>query len=119
MENTPNYNDSILDDADFTLVPAGGWTRFGNYIMDIVFYFIFRILFQTILIFTGVLKTGTRAVNEDGTRISTLTAFRRAISRIIPFEPLSALGSPPRPWHDTLTRTVVVDERLSRLPQQV
>src|SRR5579863_9850292 len=38
----------------------------------------------------GKLITGTRAVNDDGTRISPKTALLRSLSRIVPFEAFSA-----------------------------
>ena len=58
----------------------------------------------------GKLITKTKAVNEDGTNISVSTAFARGISRAVPFNPFSALGSnPPHPWHDKWTKTYVID----------
>jgi uncharacterized RDD family membrane protein YckC len=161
--NAPNYNDTILDDVDYDLVQAGGWTRFGNLILDSIFfnicqavfmaiygmfesetarlthtegdmgYFWGRVLTQVLLSLfyyfafetltggktIGKYLTGTRAVNEDGTRISTKTALLRSLIRMIPFEFLSALGSPCYPWHDRWTKTYVVDERRSRLPPQL
>ena len=56
----------------------------------------------------GKLITGTRAVKEDGSSITIGDAFKRTLSRFVPFEPLSALGY--RPWHDKWTDTVVVKE---------
>lgn len=61
----------------------------------------------------GKLITGTRAVNDDGTKISFQTALKRGFSRIVPFEQFSALGSPSYPWHDSWTNTYVIDERQS------
>jgi len=61
----------------------------------------------------GKLITGTRAVNTDGTNISFKTALLRGLSRIVPFEPFSALGGPSHPWHDKWTNTYVIDEKLS------
>jgi len=61
----------------------------------------------------GKLITRTRAVNMDGTNISFKTAFLRGLSRIVPFEPFSALGSPTHPWHDKWTDTYVIDEKTS------
>lgn len=61
----------------------------------------------------GKLITGTRAVNEDGSQISTKTAFLRGFSRIVPFEAFSALGDPSYPWHDKWTHTYVIDEKTS------
>jgi uncharacterized RDD family membrane protein YckC len=64
----------------------------------------------------GKMLTGTRAVNQDGSRISAKTAILRCLSRLVPFEPFSALGSPSFPWHDRWTNTYVVDESQSTLP---
>ena len=64
----------------------------------------------------GKLITSTKAVNEDGTRISFSTAFVRGLSRAVPFETFSAFGDPSYPWHDRWTRTYVVDLTRSTLP---
>jgi uncharacterized RDD family membrane protein YckC len=61
----------------------------------------------------GKLITGTRAVNLDGSRISTTTALGRGFSRAVPFNEFSALGSPANPWHDRWNKTIVMDEKLS------
>lgn len=63
----------------------------------------------------GKLITGTRAVNEDGTPINAKTAAIRTVIRFVPFEPFSAFGY--LPWHDSWSRTIVIDERRSTLPQ--
>ena len=54
----------------------------------------------------GKLITGTVAVREDGTPFTWNDAFLRSLSRIVPFEPFSALGRAP--WHDSWTKTTVV-----------
>jgi uncharacterized RDD family membrane protein YckC len=64
----------------------------------------------------GKLITRTRAVNQDGTRITAKTALLRSLARCVPFDPFSALGSPCFPWHDKWTKTFVIDERESTLP---
>jgi uncharacterized RDD family membrane protein YckC len=56
----------------------------------------------------GKLITGTIAVNEDGSRINGQTALLRGLSRAVPFNALSALGSPCYPWHDKWNKTYVV-----------
>ena len=66
----------------------------------------------------GKYLLGTRAVKEDGTRISAQTALFRTLIRFIPFEPFSALGTPANPWHDRWTKTFVVDLRKSTFPSQ-
>ncbi len=58
----------------------------------------------------GKLITGTKAVNiADASSISYKTALMRSLSRIVPFEPFSALGG--HPWHDRWTDTMVVKIR--------
>ena len=58
----------------------------------------------------GKLFTRTRAVNDDGTPITFKTALLRRLSRMVPFEAFSALGSPSAPWHDRWTNTRVIDD---------
>lgn len=61
----------------------------------------------------GKMITGTKAVNEaDGSNVSAKTAFLRTLCRLVPFEPLSAFGTP---WHDRWTNTLVVDVKQSQL----
>lgn len=67
----------------------------------------------------GKLITGTRAVMDDGSRLTPSKAFLRYLVRLVPFEAFSALGSPSYPWHDRWTKTIVIDERLTTLPPQV
>lgn len=76
-------------------------------------------MFLTELLFKGKslgkLITGTRAVNEDGSAISLKTAFLRGISRAVPFDAFSALGTPSYPWHDKWANTYVIDESQSNI----
>jgi uncharacterized RDD family membrane protein YckC len=57
----------------------------------------------------GKLITGTIAVNQDGSRINGQTALLRGLSRAVPFNALSALGSPCYPWHDKWNKTYVIN----------
>lgn len=57
----------------------------------------------------GKIATGTQAIREDGEKLTFTNAFLRSLSRLIPFEPLSGLGY--RPWHDTITKTIVVKKQ--------
>ena len=66
----------------------------------------------------GKLITGTRAVNVDGTDMSFQKAFVRNIVRAIPFNALSAFGTPSIPWHDRWSDTMVVDEKKLALQNQ-
>jgi uncharacterized RDD family membrane protein YckC len=57
----------------------------------------------------GKLLTGTRAIREDGEELTFKDALLRTLSRIVPFEVLSALGGSP--WHDAWTKTRVIKSR--------
>jgi uncharacterized RDD family membrane protein YckC len=61
----------------------------------------------------GKFLTGTKAVFINGDRLSIYAAFARGFFRVIPFNPLSAFGTPCRPWHDKWTDTMVIDENRS------
>jgi uncharacterized RDD family membrane protein YckC len=61
----------------------------------------------------GKLVTRTRAVEQDGSILTPRTAILRGLSRAIPFEAFSAFGSPPYPWHDRWTHSLVIDEKAS------
>ncbi len=67
----------------------------------------------------GKFITKTRAVNEDGSQITTSTAFARGFSRAVPFCAFSALGTPCNPWHDRWTKTYVVEEELRQSVKRI
>jgi uncharacterized RDD family membrane protein YckC len=101
LENDTLFSNNIFLDRLFSLL------LFGLYMSIVEGIFKGRTL--------GKLITGTKAVNADGSTISFSTALGRGFSRIVPFEPLSALGNPPYPWHDKWTNTYVIDIRQSSL----
>jgi uncharacterized RDD family membrane protein YckC len=57
----------------------------------------------------GKVITGTRAIRDDGEELKLGDAFKRSLIRLIPFEVLSGFGN--RPWHDSWTRTKVIQVR--------
>lgn len=61
----------------------------------------------------GKMVTRTRAVRQNGDPMDMNDVLLRSICRIVPFEPLSFLGSLPLGWHDKWTKTIVIDESLS------
>jgi uncharacterized RDD family membrane protein YckC len=101
LENDTLFSDNPLLDRLFSLI------LFGVYMSLVEGIFKGRTL--------GKLITGTKAVNADGSTLSFSAALGRGFSRIVPFEPFSALGNPPYPWHDKWTNTYVIDVRQSRL----
>ncbi|MBN8687312.1 MAG: RDD family protein [Chitinophagales bacterium] len=80
-------------------------------LITLVFYGLYMGLMETLFRgrTLGKLITGTIAVNEDGSRISGGTALLRGLSRAVPFNALSALGTPCYPWHDKWNKTYVVE----------
>ena len=60
----------------------------------------------------GKFITGTIVVNQFGEQVTFKTALLRSLSRMVPFEAFSLLGTPPRGWHDSWTDTFVVDEKI-------
>jgi len=74
--------------------------------VSIVFYG----LFESVTTRTpGKYITGTKVVMRDGTRPNEATIFLRTVCRLIPFEAISFLGRYTIGWHDSLSKTLVVD----------
>lgn len=77
------------------------------------YYLIFYSSFLTYYAFTeaifrrsfGKLCTGTIVIKSDASPLTFKDVLLRSLSRIVPFEPLSALVTP---WHDKWTNTTVV-----------
>jgi uncharacterized RDD family membrane protein YckC len=66
----------------------------------------------------GKMLTKTAVTKLDGTKPDSKDILLRSLCRLIPFEALSALGTPCNPWHDRLSNTVVVDEHRLALRMQ-
>lgn len=81
-------------------------------ILTLFFYAMYMSIVEALLKGKSIGKfiTKTRAVNLDGTPISTSTAFARGFSRAVPFCVFSALGGVCNPWQDRWTNTMVVNE---------
>ena len=57
----------------------------------------------------GKLITRTKVVMENGEKPSSEAIIIRSLCRMIPFDAFSFLGDPSRGWHDTISKTYVVD----------
>jgi uncharacterized RDD family membrane protein YckC len=157
-----NNDEDLLNEAivDFNVQASTG-KRFGNYLIDLVFFYIVLIVLGVVwgllspstigmldsdsagfnlldrllsmLLYgiilgliegigkgktLGKLITGTRAVNDDGSKITFSTGFIRGLARAVPFNAFSALGTPSYPWHDKWTNTLVIDEKLSNYTEK-
>jgi uncharacterized RDD family membrane protein YckC len=106
----PEAIDAISeDDTGFGLVDR---------LLSLVFYGLYMFVIEAIFKgkSLGKLITGTRVVKEDGSNITVKEAFLRGLSRMVPFNAFSALGTPCYPWHDRWSGTYVIDERESHRP---
>ncbi|UTW64513.1 RDD family protein [bacterium SCSIO 12741] len=57
----------------------------------------------------GKIVTQTQVVKEDGSRPDFMNILGRSLCRFIPFEHFSFFASSGRGWHDTISKTYVVD----------
>lgn len=58
----------------------------------------------------GKFITKTRVLTETRELPSLQTSMIRSFCRFIPFEAFSNLGKPPRGWHDSFSKTYVIND---------
>lgn len=81
-----------------------------EYLMGFVISFLYYLVIETITGRSiGKFITGTLVLKQDGSELTPQDVMIRSLCRFIPFEAFSFLGTPPRGWHDTISKTVVVD----------
>lgn len=73
------------------------------------YYNFFEIFFARTI---GKFITNTIVVDENGEKPHHDTILIRSLCRLIPFEMISFIGIPARGWHDSLSKTFVVDKRV-------
>lgn len=75
--------------------------------------FVFGIFYCTMEFYTqrtiGKFITKTMVVLDNGTKPDINSILSRSFCRMIPFDALSFLGSARRGWHDSISKTYVVD----------
>jgi len=108
---------ALLSPASINDIDSFSNSSFLDEVLSLLLYGTYMFLIELIGKGRSVGKfiTGTKAVNEDGSAISAKTALLRGLSRTVPFEVFSALGSPSYPWHDKWTHTYVIDVKRSQL----
>ena len=77
-----------------------------SYIIIVIYFMIMESLTGRSI---GKYVTDTKVLMADGSEPEPYAIFIRSISRLIPFEAFSFLGDVPKGWHDTISKTVVVD----------
>ncbi|AWK04132.1 RDD family protein [Flavobacterium crocinum] len=80
----------------------------GTYLsFAIIYYLIFESLFPRTI---GKIVTGSIVVNENGIKPNFEMVCLRTVCRLIPFDVFSFLGKSGRFWHDSLSKTYVVEK---------
>ncbi len=77
-----------------------------TWLFFVIFYFVFESTTQRTI---GKLITQTKVVLENGKKPAADIIIIRSLCRIIPFEQFSFLGDIPKGWHDTMSKSYVVD----------
>lgn len=81
----------------------------GTYLFfAMLYYLVFESLFGRTL---GKIITGCVVVNENGLKPSFTVVFVRTLCRLIPFEALSFLTESEKFWHDSISKTYVVEKK--------
>ena len=82
-----------------------------NYIVGSFIYIIYYTFCEKVFngVTLGKLITGSKALSEEGHPLTFKQALLRSLSRVVPFETLSAIWGAP--WHDTWTKTMVIKTR--------
>jgi uncharacterized RDD family membrane protein YckC len=73
------------------------------------YYNLFEILSARTI---GKLFTQTIVVDQYGEKPNQETILIRSLCRFIPFNVLSFIGSPARGWHDSISKTYVVNKKM-------
>ncbi|MEO1051474.1 MAG: RDD family protein [Bacteroidota bacterium] len=79
---------------------------FGSPLLTFFYYVVMEASFGKTV---GKFLTRTRVVTHDGRKPSTLNIIGRTLCRWIPFEALSFLNSEGKGWHDSISRTNVIE----------
>lgn len=96
-----------------TIVPYLMVHPIGQYTFVSIIRLLYYITLETCLGSTvGKFATKTVVVDEDGERATHEVILIRTLCRLIPFYELSFLLNPKRWWHDTISKTYVVNKRL-------
>ena len=82
----------------------------------LVYYNIFEIFFGTTI---GKLMTKTVVVDEYGEKPTANAVLIRSLCRLIPFEVFSFFGTPWIGWHDSLSKTYVVNKEDLRISKEL
>lgn len=103
-EQTQDYQFVILLDE---INPIADYIVTG--LLLAVYYIVLEGKYQVSL---GKLVTQTIVVDQYGEKPEMSSIVKRSFCRMIPFDHLSFLGSAARGWHDSISKTYVVDKKI-------
>jgi len=84
--------------------------RFADYIFGAIILIIYYLTIESLTARSiGKYITKTKVVLYDGSRPTFYEILVRTLCRIIPFEQFSFLGEDGKGWHDSISKTYVVD----------
>lgn len=84
--------------------------RFSDYIFGAIILIIYYLTIETLTARSlGKYITKTKVVLYDGSKPTFNEILVRTLCRIIPFEQFSFLGEEGKGWHDSISKTYVVD----------
>ena len=127
-----------VKEKKYPFIPSSWSRRLFNFLLDIIFIYIIVFILLVLVENTGEgllilvyispflyylicesiwfktpakFITKTKVITEYGEKPNFKTVLIRTLSRFVPFEPFSFLGSGrPRGWHDNWSKTIVVDD---------
>ncbi len=107
----------LLDSLGYNISPSSTGDL-KSQLQGSVFYLTYYLLIEGLMEgrSLGKLVTKTRVLTLDGRPPEVMDVIARSFIRIVPFEPFSFLGSSKLGWHDRWSKTLVIDELQSILP---
>jgi uncharacterized RDD family membrane protein YckC len=105
------------------IAESNGNKAFQNYLMNmntigqytltsclvLLYYNVFEVFFARTI---GKFITNTIVVDENGNTPDHQTILVRSVCRLIPLYGFSLLGMPARGWHDSISKTYVVNKKI-------
>ncbi len=92
--------------SDFLLDISFAEELLFNYVLLIFYYVLFESLTSKSL---GKYATNTKVILQNGQEPTPKDILIRSFCRLIPFDALSFLGTKGKGWHDSISKTYVVD----------
>jgi len=107
---------AISTGNEIVFLEGGDRTTIESRLIEWLWGMIIVVLYYTVLEYffkgktLGKLITKTRAVTLENERLDFQTAFIRSLCRVIPFEAFSFIGEDSNGWHDSISKTKVIED---------